>query len=71
VADLGFLKGGVQVQADYDNSTGCFIMAGEYVYAEAVKSSTRSAENFWNLGPLRSHLLAFQAPYSEHWSGGC
>jgi len=22
-----------------------------------------------NLGPLRSHLLAFQAPYSKHWSG--
>ena len=29
---------GVQVQADYGNSMDCFIMAGEYVYAEAVKS---------------------------------
>ena len=32
----------------------------------------RSAENFQNLailGPLRSHLLAFQAPYSRHRSG--
>ena len=28
---------GVQVQADYGNSTDCFIMAGEYVYAEAAK----------------------------------
>jgi len=25
---------------------------------------------FWNLGPLTSHLLAFQAPCSKHWSGG-
>jgi len=25
---------------------------------------------FRNLRPLRSHLLAFQAPFSEHWSGG-
>ena len=25
---------GVQVQADYGNCTDCFIMAGEYVYAE-------------------------------------
>ena len=29
----------VQVQADYGNSTDCFIMAGEYVYAEAAKSA--------------------------------
>jgi len=28
---------GVQVQADYGNSTDCFIMAGDYVYAEAAK----------------------------------
>ena len=28
---------GVQVQADYGNSMDCFIMAGGYVYAEAVK----------------------------------
>jgi len=27
-------------------------------------------EKIGNLGPLRSHLLDFQAPYSEHWSGG-
>ena len=30
---------GVQVQADYGNSMDCFIMAGEYVYAEAAKSA--------------------------------
>ena len=59
---------GVQVQADYGNSTDYFIMAGKYVYAD-WHPSARSAENFRNLGPLRSHLLAFQAPYSEHWSG--
>ena len=35
MADLGFLKRGVQVQADYMD---CFVMAGEYVYAEAAKS---------------------------------
>ena len=29
---------GVQVQADYGNSTDCFVMAGKYVYVEAVKS---------------------------------
>ena len=56
---------GVQVQADYGNSTDCFIMAGEYVYEEAVKLVPNR-----NLGPLRLHLLAFQAPYSEHWAGG-
>ena len=27
------------------------------------------AEIFLNLGPLRSHLLAFQVTYSKHWSG--
>jgi len=65
-----FLERGVQVQADYGNSTDCFIMAGKYVYAESAKSAPIRAnvENFQNLAPLRSHLLAFQAPYSEHWS---
>ena len=29
-------ESGVQVQADYGNSTDCFIMAGEYVYAEVA-----------------------------------
>ena len=37
VGDLEFLKEGVQVQADYGNSTDCFIMAGEHVYVEAAK----------------------------------
>ena len=62
---------GIPVQADYGNSTNCFITAGEYVYAEAVKSAPIRAKrgNFSNLWPLRSHLLAFQAPLSEHWSG--
>ena len=32
--------------------------------------SAWSMENLWNLGPLRSHLLAFSAPQSKHWSGG-
>ena len=55
---------GVQVQADYGNSMHCFIMAGEYVYAEAAKSEPIRAKRrkFRNLGPLRLHLLAFQAP---------
>jgi len=39
---------GVQVQADYGNSTDCFIMAGEYVYAEAAK-----------LVPIRAKLGKF------------
>ena len=29
---------------NYGNSTGCFIMAGEYVYAEAVKLATICAK---------------------------
>ena len=28
---------GVQVQVDYSNSTDCFIITGEYVYAETAK----------------------------------
>ena len=32
-------------------------------------SSRLSAWSLENLRPLRSHLLAFQAPCSEHWSG--
>jgi len=31
------IESGVHVQVDYGNSTDCFIMAGEYVYAEAAK----------------------------------
>jgi len=33
----------------------CFIMAGEYVYAEPAGSW---CQKFRNFGPLRSHLLA-------------
>ena len=60
---------GVQIQADYGNSTDCFIVAGEYVYAEAVK-----------LVPIRAKCGTFlefrtfeiaSAAYSEHnWSSG-
>jgi len=49
VADLGFYERGVQVQVDYGNSTDCFIMAGEYVCAEAAKLAPipgRTAEKF-------------------------
>ena len=44
---------GVQVKADYGNSMDCFIMAGEYVYAEAVK-----------LEPIRTKCGKF----SEFWT---
>jgi len=60
---------GVQVQVNYGNSTDCFIMAREYVYAEAAKSVPTRAK-CGKISDLRSHLLAFQALYSEHWSGG-
>jgi len=33
------------VQVDYGNSMDCFIMAGEYVYAEAAKSAPIHAEH--------------------------
>ena len=58
------------VQADYGNSTDCFIMASEYIYAEAAKSVPIHTKG-GKFSDLRSHLLAFQVPYSEHWSGGC
>ena len=40
---------GVQVQADYGNSTDCFIMAGEYVYAksEAIRAKRGKFSEFW------------------------
>ena len=63
-----FFESGVQVQADYSNSTDCFIVARKYVYAEASKSVPIRVKHGKFLD-LRSHLLAFQAPYSEHWSG--
>jgi len=46
----------------------CFIMAGEHVYAEAAKSVPIRAKRR-KFSDLRSHLLAFQAPYSKHWHG--
>jgi len=48
-----------------------FIMAGKYVivYAEAAKSAPIRTK-CGKISDLRSHLLAFQAPYNEHWSGG-
>jgi len=49
---------GVQVQADYSNSTDCFIMAGEYVYAEAVKLAPIRAKRGKNL-ELRAFEIAF------------
>jgi len=62
---------GVQVQADYGNSTVLSRQAS--MSMQRLRSrcpSARSAEKFGNLGPLRSHLVAFQALYSKHWSGG-
>ena len=59
------LERGVQVQADYGNSTDCFIMAGDYVYAEAAKLVPIRVKR-GKFSDLRSHLLAFQAPYSKH-----
>ena len=69
------IERGIQVQADYGNSTHCYIMAGEEVFMSMQRLRSRrppaqSTENFQNLGPLRSLLLAFQPPYSEHWSSG-
>jgi len=48
-------------------------MPGEkalYIYAEAVEQSIIGMKcgNFWNLGFLKSHLLAFEALYNKHWS---
>ena len=48
---------GVQVQADYGNSTDCFIMAGEYVYAEAVKLAPIRAKR-GNFSEFRTFEIA-------------
>ena len=72
VADLGFLKGGfgfrwITVIAWIVTSWQASISMQRL---QSWCPSVRSVENFRNLGPLRSHLLAFQAPYNEHCSGG-
>ena len=41
---------GIQVQANYGNSMDFFIVAGEYVYAEAVKSAPIRAKRGKNSG---------------------
>jgi len=66
VADLGFLKGGFR----FRQITVIARIVSSWQASMSMQRlrswcpSTRSAEN------LRSHLLTFQAPYSEHWSGG-
>jgi len=55
---------GVQVQADYGNSMDCFIMAGEYVYAGAVKSVPIRAKrgNFSEFRTLEIASAGFSGP---------
>jgi len=72
VADLGFLKGGFRLRriTVIERIVSSWQASMSTQRLRSRRPSARSAENFRNLGPLRSHLLAFQAPYSEHWSGG-
>ena len=72
LADLGFLKGGFRFRRI---TVIAWIISSwqASMSMQRLRSwnpSARSAEHFRNFGPLRSHLLAFQAPYSKHWSGG-
>jgi len=53
----GIFERGVQVQADYGNNTDCFIMAGEYVYAEAAKSAPIRAKR-GNFSEFRTFEIA-------------
>ena len=68
LVDLGFLEGGFRFRwiTAIRIVTLCQarqnIVKALYVYADAVK--------FLELRSLRSHLLAFQAFYSKHWSCG-
>jgi len=58
----------------HKNSIVCFMCFSPAIRDTCVPSSYRLAiirvEVFLNFGSLRSHMLAFQAPQSKHWSGG-
>ena len=57
--------------ASHVNSIICFSPAIGDTRLVSSWLSAWSANKFFNLVPLRSHLLAFQTPHSKHWSGGC
>ena len=60
----------VQVQADYSNSTDCFVMAGEHVYVEAVNGAIcMKRGKFSEVRTFEIASAGFSGPYSEHWSG--
>ena len=69
VADLEFLKGGFRFRRI--TVIAWIVSSWQASMSMQIGAHPREArEKIWNLGPLRSHLLDFQAPYSEHWSGG-